>query len=93
VLEPGIDTRPRTSGARAAVGGELDGGGEGRPHVDLLALDGEQDVGVGRVAGDQLELRAGEFLQQQREVVRVRSRTGGADHQLAVGLLQLSQLL
>ena len=70
-----------------------DRGRKCRPAVRFAALERQPDVAVGLEARDQLELRAGEFLQQHRNVIRIRAGTGGADDDLLLGVLQILESL
>ena len=57
--------------------------------IRLLAFDRQQDVAVGGVTRDELQGRAGEFLQQERHVVGVRAWTGRAGDQFLLGIPEL----
>jgi glutamate dehydrogenase len=70
-----------------AVDRKLDGGGQRGIGVGFAALDRDQDVAVGRIARHQPHFaEAGKFLQQQRHVVRVGARTGGAGDEFLAGV-------
>src|SRR5688500_12367668 len=77
----------------ALLGCPDDRGGQRRPAVRLAALERQLDVTIGLKTRQQLEFGAGEFLQKQWAVMRIRTRSGRAYDKLVLEVLQLLEAL
>ena len=69
---------------RATIGGKLDRRAEGRPSIHFLAFDRQEDVAIGRVAGNEFQFESGEFFEQQWKVMGVGAGSGCAGDQFLV---------